>query len=159
MDSAELSEQVNSALGELESADIDDVIIDMAHKKITIQASSLWSSGVRYDTVIFEGVASFYAVSGAKEARFNPARADRFPGDTLISDCDAASFFPQDVDGVRFRAVPGTWVSNWAADFDTHPNFLISIGGYILLIEASRVRVDDNVFGVGYVRDNPSEGQ
>ena len=114
---------------------------------------------MRNNTVIFEGVASFYAVSGAKEGRFGPARADRFPGETLMGVCDATSFFPEDIDGVRFRAVPGTWVSNWAADFDMHPNFLISIGSYILLIQASRVRVDDNVFEVGYVSDNPPERQ
>ncbi len=159
MDSAELSEQVNSALGVLESTNIDDLTIDLAHKKITIQASSLWGSGMRYNTVIFEGVASFYAVSGAKEGRFDPAREDRFPGDTLIGDCDATNYFPEDVDGVRFRAVPGAWASNWAADFDTHPNFLISIGGYILLVEASQVRVDDAAFEVGYVRDTPPEAQ
>ena len=158
MDSAKLSEEVNGALGILESAHIDDLTIDMAHKKITIEATTHWGRP-QHHTVTFEGVASFYAVSDAKEGRFDPAREDRFPGDTLIGDCDATNYFPEDVDGVRFRAVPGAWASNWAADFDTHPNFLISIGGYILLVEASQVRVNDAAFEVGYVRDTPPEAQ
>ena len=158
MGSAELSEQVNSALAVLESANIDELMIDVAHKKINVEATSHWGK-LRHHTVIFEGVASFYSVLGAKEGRFDPPVADRFPGDTLVGDCDGASYFPEDVDGVRFRAVPGTVVSRWAADFDTHPNFLITIGDYILLIEARQVRVDDAALEVGYVRDTPPEKQ
>ncbi len=85
--------------------------------------------------------------------------ADRFPGDTAVGDCDGASYFPEEVDGVRFRAVPGTFVSTWAADFDTHPNFLISLGDYLLWLEARLVRVNDETFEVGYVSDLPVDGQ
>ncbi len=77
----------------------------------------------------------------------------------FFGECDDATYFPETVDGVRFRAVPGTCVSSWAADFDTHPNFLIALGAKILLLEARLVRINDETFDVGYVSDLPVDGQ
>ncbi|HEU4781960.1 MAG TPA: hypothetical protein VFS83_01340 [Ktedonobacterales bacterium] len=159
MSNAEQGEQVNRALGELVSALIENLVIDVQHKRVTFDAHSHWSDGEHRYSVAFEGVASFYVVLGAKEGRFAPPRADRFPGDTAVAECDDASYLPEKVDGVRFRAVPGTFVSTWAADFDTHPNFLISLGDQILLLEARLVRINDETFEVGYVSDLPVVGQ
>jgi hypothetical protein len=159
MDGMTEHEQVNRALGQLESALVENLVIDVQHKRITFDAHSRWSDEEHRYSVVFEGVASFYVVLGAKERRFDPPLADRFPGDTAVLDCDGASYLPEEVNGVRFRAVPGTFVSTWAADFDTHPNFLISLGDYILLLEARLVRVNDETFEVGYVPDLPVDGQ
>ena len=72
MDGMAEHEQVNRALGQLESALVENLVIDVQHKRITFDAHSRWSDGEHRYSVAFEGVASFYVVLGAKEARFDP---------------------------------------------------------------------------------------
>ncbi len=152
-------EQVARALGEIVSAYVENLVIDVPHKRVTLEAHSLWGDGEHRYVVSFEGVTSFYVVLGAKEARFRPPRPDRFPGDTFIGECDDVTYDSEGVGHVRIHARPDTFVSTWAKDFTTQPNFLIALGDQILLLEARLVRINDETFEVGYVSDLPVDGQ
>lgn len=159
MDNGELSEPVNRALARLSAGNIENLAIDVAHNRITVVVSSLWSTGLERHTVVFEGVASLYVVLGAQERRFTPLRQDRFPGDTLIGEVDDAFHFSESIGHVRFDATPGTVVSRWAGEFTTRPNFLLTSGDAIFLFEARQVYFDDMVFDVGYVHDDSQAAQ
>lgn len=156
MNSAGQSEEVSRALGLLQAGKIENMTIDVAHRLMSFEVSALWSGSVEHHSVTFEGMASFYVVFGAKDERFVPHGADRFPGDTLVGECDDAAYYPEGFGEVLIRARSGSWESNWVGDFTTRPNFLVTINDFIVLVEARLVRIDDMTFEVGYVHDAPT---
>jgi hypothetical protein len=144
---------VSLALGILESARISNLNIDVQHHTLSLQSYALWGGQEERHTIVFEGVASFYIVQGAKEARFDTPRADRFPGDTLIGTCDWEEYYPKGIGQIQVHVKADAWASQWIDNIRTRPNFMISLGAKTILLEARLVRIDDTTIEVGYIQD------
>jgi hypothetical protein len=152
------SEQVNDALALPDAGMIETLTFDVLRQTITFQVHQTWNPHhEEWHMAVFEGVASFYVVRWPGEWKFKEV-FNRPPTEfTTVGEWTSAGYHPEGVGQVRIHAKPGSWEEGWVGRYSTRPNFSIEIGRGMLLIEARVVRVDDQIFEVGFIHDSSLE--
>lgn len=132
---------MQAALNKLWASIVEENHFDVLNHTIGFKTKALDSGNVSEYDVQFCQVASFYFVDGLDEDRHNCIEPDE--GDYV--ELTSVHFLNEGIGDIRVD--PN---GDWTNQYPSIPNFAIEMWNKMLFIEAASVKVNQEIFNVGY---------